>query len=697
MRDYGNGAKNRETCEINRFLPPEDGATNGMELNGKVILITGASSGIGRAVALALSHGHNDLVITARRTELLNDLAKAVESNGSRCAVLAGDALLEERAEEVVREAVVRFGRIDAALLNIGAGPPMNTATVSPEVIKGNMRLNYDSMINYFYPLLRQMKSQGAGGLIAHTNSLAGFFGLPMQGPYSAAKAACRIFLDTARTEGEEKGRMPEFHTNNRKGERTMAKLPGPITRFAAVLAFLLSPALTGIGFGSPAPNHEPTAFHRPLDPVVLEARSVKTLLGVEIANLWVYGFRDGSFRPAPFQIDEVTEEDSFVYNHGLKPNPEEGNGILDPRDMICMRAEDAGARGPDDTASWPEGADRRVVLKLVDPINGAEGFLSLFHFPQGLPSFSVPPPGEMLADNPITITSDFYKIITTGLGGDKSTLAWTRYFIWPPNGGTGINILDRMRAEMRIRAMFGAVKFTINEQNLTGQTVAWRLEGIRGLGKCWMSVKLPLGLKGPKVWVNAICYERIVVVPTQIHVPFNPGTVLTDTRTTVGFDLNKDAFGMLFFNSNNGDGMLIDGRTSPMEEKMDPAPDKWRLVAGPQGTLMTMSVWDKDYQEQADLRIVYTDDREAKGYTGDIPGLVGGHFTQSTVKKLEPRSYGLVLFFISPPNVYREDTTIDIKTVEEFLNFRFQPIQVVTPSGEFKNLAPYPPYHLPK
>ena len=48
----------------------------------------------------------------------------------------------------------------------------------------------------------------------------------------------------------------------------------------------------------------------------------------------------------------------------------------------------------------WPEGADRRVALKLVDPITGAEGFLSLFHFPRGLPSFSVPPPGEMLADN---------------------------------------------------------------------------------------------------------------------------------------------------------------------------------------------------------------------------------------------------------------------------------------------------------
>ena len=63
------------------------------------------------------------------------------------------------------------------------------------------MRVNYDSMINFFSPVVRQMKKQDMGGIIANTNSLAGFLGLPMQGQYSAAKAACRIFLDTARIE----------------------------------------------------------------------------------------------------------------------------------------------------------------------------------------------------------------------------------------------------------------------------------------------------------------------------------------------------------------------------------------------------------------------------------------------------------------------------------------------------------------
>ena len=63
------------------------------------------------------------------------------------------------------------------------------------------MRVNFDSMINFFSPLVRQMKKMDMGGVIANTNCLAGFLGLPMQGQYSAAKAACRIFLDTARIE----------------------------------------------------------------------------------------------------------------------------------------------------------------------------------------------------------------------------------------------------------------------------------------------------------------------------------------------------------------------------------------------------------------------------------------------------------------------------------------------------------------
>ena len=172
-----------------------------MDLEQKVILITGASSGIGKAVALALSHGHNRIVITARRKELLSEVAETIQKNGSEALAISGDALDEQQAASIVQQAAQRFGRVDIALLNIGAGPSLNIATAFPNDIKQNMRVNYDTMIDFFCPLVQQMKTQDSGGIIANTNSLAGFLGLPTQGQYSAAKAACRIFLDTARIE----------------------------------------------------------------------------------------------------------------------------------------------------------------------------------------------------------------------------------------------------------------------------------------------------------------------------------------------------------------------------------------------------------------------------------------------------------------------------------------------------------------
>jgi len=172
-----------------------------MNLSDKTILITGASSGIGKAVALALSHKHNRIAITARRRELLMELAETIQSNGSEALPIVGDALDEKHAADAVLEVVKRFGRIDIALLNIGMGPSLDISMAAPEDIKQNMRINYDTMINFFCPLVQQMKTQESGGVIANTNSLAGFLGLPTQGQYSAAKAACRIFLDTARIE----------------------------------------------------------------------------------------------------------------------------------------------------------------------------------------------------------------------------------------------------------------------------------------------------------------------------------------------------------------------------------------------------------------------------------------------------------------------------------------------------------------
>ncbi|MBU2514275.1 SDR family NAD(P)-dependent oxidoreductase [bacterium] len=171
-----------------------------MKLSDKTILVVGASSGIGRIVALQLSKHNNRLIICARRETELKKLVEELEGNESKALSCPCDAKNKLAAASVVEKAVDTYGNIDAALLNLGAGPAFNMSRVTVDEVTENMELNYTTLVNFLVPLIAQMKSQ-KHGLIAHTNSLAGFLGLPMQGPYSSAKAACRILMDTCRIE----------------------------------------------------------------------------------------------------------------------------------------------------------------------------------------------------------------------------------------------------------------------------------------------------------------------------------------------------------------------------------------------------------------------------------------------------------------------------------------------------------------
>jgi NADP-dependent 3-hydroxy acid dehydrogenase YdfG len=171
-----------------------------MVFENRVFLIVGASSGIGRAVALKLADAGAKLVVTARRRDRLESLAAEITEAGGECLALAADALDESAAEAVVKSTVERFARIDVAFLNAGGAPAIDMRTMDAAAVKSYMRTNYDVTVNYLFPVLEQMKSQ-RHGFVAHNNSLAGFLGVPLQGPYSAAKGAARLLMDTCRVE----------------------------------------------------------------------------------------------------------------------------------------------------------------------------------------------------------------------------------------------------------------------------------------------------------------------------------------------------------------------------------------------------------------------------------------------------------------------------------------------------------------
>lgn len=174
-------------------------------IHNQVILLAGASAGMGRQLALLLAARRNRLVLFARRQTELDALNGELQALGAETLLVCGDATREEDAGRCVRLAVEHFGRVDIAVLNVGAGPEQRMSDVSAADINACMDLNYRSLTNFLPPLIRQMRLQQSG-LIAHTNSLAGFLGLPLQGPYSAAKAAARLLMDSCRVELEPQG-----------------------------------------------------------------------------------------------------------------------------------------------------------------------------------------------------------------------------------------------------------------------------------------------------------------------------------------------------------------------------------------------------------------------------------------------------------------------------------------------------------
>ena len=125
-----------------------------MKITQKTILITGASSGLGRALALQLATGRNNLIVTARRQPLLASLKQKVEALGGRCLAMAADAIDTAQARSVIAAGIEQFGRIDIAVLNAGGGKAMSMADTPAEEVLRLMRVNYDTLVNSLCPLI---------------------------------------------------------------------------------------------------------------------------------------------------------------------------------------------------------------------------------------------------------------------------------------------------------------------------------------------------------------------------------------------------------------------------------------------------------------------------------------------------------------------------------------------------------------
>lgn len=158
-------------------------------LQDKVVLITGASAGIGQATARALAREGARLVLTARRADRLHDLAAEAQQLGSEVHCIAGDAREEQTALQAVARAMDAFGRIDVLINNTGIGNYKSLVDTSvddyDDMMDTNMRSTF-LFTRHVVPVMQQQRS----GLVLLISSMAGVYGFPNQAVYVASKFA---------------------------------------------------------------------------------------------------------------------------------------------------------------------------------------------------------------------------------------------------------------------------------------------------------------------------------------------------------------------------------------------------------------------------------------------------------------------------------------------------------------------------
>ena len=169
-------------------------------LAGKVALVTGASSGIGAAAALALAQEGADVAISARRADRLAQLATRIEAEGVRALVLPGDMAVEADALAAVADTVAKLGRIDILINSAGVMSSGGMEGADLADYRRVLDINLMGTVYTSSAAAVHMLAQGGGDMIT-ISSLAARKGGPMTSAYSASKHAVNAMTDAMRQE----------------------------------------------------------------------------------------------------------------------------------------------------------------------------------------------------------------------------------------------------------------------------------------------------------------------------------------------------------------------------------------------------------------------------------------------------------------------------------------------------------------
>ena len=171
-----------------------------MKLDNSVFIITGASSGIGKATALKLAKNNVSVVLTARREEKLEKLKDEIERNGGKALVVTGDVTKKEDFEKVVSKTLEEYKTINGIINNAGLMPISYIKNLKTDEWETMVDVNIKGVLNGVAAILPTL-IKNKGGHIVNISSTAAYKYFPGGAVYCATKAAVKMFSEGLRQE----------------------------------------------------------------------------------------------------------------------------------------------------------------------------------------------------------------------------------------------------------------------------------------------------------------------------------------------------------------------------------------------------------------------------------------------------------------------------------------------------------------
>jgi NAD(P)-dependent dehydrogenase (short-subunit alcohol dehydrogenase family) len=170
----------------------------------QVVVVTGASSGLGRAIARGAGERGARVVVTSRNAAALDNAVREIQAFGGEALAVPADHSVQDDVAQVVEQTVDRFGRIDTYVANAMVTVMAEAVELEPDELRHVFETNFFGTVYGFWAALPHLMQ--SRGTFVDVNSALAYRGIPLQAAYCASKAAGRTFFESARTELQKHG-----------------------------------------------------------------------------------------------------------------------------------------------------------------------------------------------------------------------------------------------------------------------------------------------------------------------------------------------------------------------------------------------------------------------------------------------------------------------------------------------------------